>query len=98
MEPGEFAAMVRDIRAVEAALGRVNYTRTADEAKNVQFRRSLFVVKDVAAGELFTPQNVRSIRPSHGLHTRHFNEVVGRRAAAPIERGTPLSWAHVAED
>ena len=98
MEPDEFAGMVRDIRAVEAALGVVNYTRTADEAKNVQFRRSLFVVEDVAAGELFTPQNVRSIRPAQGLHTRHLSEILGRRAASRIERGTPLSWEHVAQD
>ena len=98
MEPEEFAAMVRDIRAVEAAVGGVNYTRTTDEAKNVQFRRSLFVVEDVEAGELFTAQNVKSIRPALGLHTRHFDEIVGRRAAAHIERGTPLSWDHVAQD
>jgi N-acetylneuraminate synthase len=59
------------------------------------FRRSLFVVEDVKQGEAFTAANVRSIRPGHGLHTRHFAEVLGKRAAREIKRGTPLSWDFV---
>jgi sialic acid synthase SpsE len=49
-------------------------------------------VQDVKRGDPFTVENVRSIRPGHGLHTRHFSEVLGRRAARDIERGTPMSW------
>lgn len=92
MEPDEFAAMVRAIREVEQALGSVSYRRTASEEKNVCFRRSLFVVEDVKAGEVLTDKHVRPIRPGHGLLPRHFEEVLGRRASRDIVRGTPLSW------
>ena len=60
------------------------------------FRRSLFVVKDVKAGEAFTPDNVRSIRPGHGLHTRYLEQIIGRHATHDIGRGTPLAWEHLA--
>jgi pseudaminic acid synthase len=62
-----------------------------EEASRV-FRRSLFVVEDVKRGEMFTAENVRSIRPGYGLHTRHLDQVLGKRAIRDIERGTPLSW------
>ncbi len=92
LEPDEFKAMVTAIRTTEKALGRVNYEVSANEAKCRQFRRSLFVVADVKAGEPFTEQNVRSIRPGHGLHPRHLGEVMGRRAKRDVKCGTPLSW------
>lgn len=92
LEPDEFAAMVAAIRTTEQALGRVNYTASANETKLRAFRRSLFVVADVKAGEPFTAQNVRSIRPGHGLHTRHLGEVLGRQAVRDVKRGTPLNW------
>ncbi len=92
LEPMEFKAMVEGVRASEKLLGRVNYGLTAAEAKSRVFRRSLFVVEDVRAGEVFTEQNVRSIRPGQGLHTRHLEVVLGRRATSYIERGTPLRW------
>ena len=92
LEPDEFAAMVAAIRTTEQALGRVNYTASANETKLRAFRRSLFVVADIKAGEPFTAQNVRSIRPGHGLHTRHLGEVLGRHAVRDVQRGTPLSW------
>jgi N-acetylneuraminate synthase len=92
LEPHEFKAMVEAIRTVEKALGKVHYGITEQEAKSRVFRRSLFVVKDMKAGEMFTEENVRSIRPGYGLHPRHLNDVLGRRAARDIKRGTPLSW------
>ena len=92
LEPEEFAAMVAAIRTTEKALGRVNYEVSANEAKSRQFRRSLFVVADVKAGEPFTTQNIRSIRPGHGLHTRHLAEVLGKKATREVKRGMPLSW------
>lgn len=92
LEPDEFKAMVAAIRTTEKALGRVNYEVSANEAKSRQFRRSLFVVADVKAGEPFTAQNIRSIRPGPGLHTRHLEEVVGRKATRDVQRGTPLNW------
>lgn len=97
LEPEEFAAMVAAIRTAEKALGRVNYDISANEAKSRQFRRSLFVVADVKAGEVFTAQNVRSIRPGHGLHTRHLGEVLGKQAKYDVRRGTPLSWELVGD-
>ena len=88
--------MVKDIRAAERALGTVHYGVSEREAASRVFRRSLFTVAEVAAGEAFTPKNVRSIRPSHGLHTRHLEEVLTRRAARNLARGTPLEWEHIA--
>ena len=85
--------MVDAIRVAEKALGQVSYQVSPNESKSRVFRRSLFVVEDVKAGEPFTEQNVRSLRPGHGLHTRHLGEVLGRKAACDIKRGTPLDWA-----
>ncbi len=92
LEPREFREMVEAIRITEQALGTVHYGVSEHEAAGRMFRRSLFVVEDVRSGERFTPVNVRSIRPGHGLHPRHFKEVLGRRASRDIERGTPLGW------
>lgn len=92
LEPQEFKAMVDAVRVAEKALGEVHFGVSDKEAASRAFRRSLFIVKDVKRGDKFTAENVRSIRPGHGLHTRHLDEVLGRRAACDIERGTPLSW------
>jgi pseudaminic acid synthase len=92
LEPQEFKAMVDAVRTAEQALGEVHFGLSSKEEASRAFRRSLFVVEDVKRGETFTAANVRSIRPGHGLHTRHFDEVLGKRAVRDIERGTPLSW------
>ncbi len=92
LEPREFQTMVDAVRTAEKALGKVFYGVTPQEAKSHVFRRSLFVVEDVKAGESFTVKNVRSIRPGHGLHPRHIDEVIGRPATRDILRGTPLDW------
>lgn len=92
MEPDEFARMVADIRQAERALGAISYEQTSEERKNVCFRRSLFVVEDVRAGDVFTGRNVRVIRPGYGLLPRHLQDVLGKRAARDVPRGTPLSW------
>ncbi len=96
LEPGEFREMVERVRLVEQALGSVTYGPGEGEEASRIFRRSLFVVADMAAGESFTGENVRSIRPGVGLHTRHLDEIIGREAAVDISRGTPLSWEHLA--
>jgi N-acetylneuraminate synthase len=98
LEPGEFRAMVQAVRDAERALGEVNYTVSPQESKSRQFRRSLFVVADMRAGDTFTPQNVRSLRPAAGLHPRHYDTIIGRRAARDIPRGTPLQWDLIAGD
>ncbi len=97
LEPNEFKAMVEAVRAAEKALGSVQFACGPHEANSRKFRRSLFVVEDMKKGDLFTKQNVRSIRPANGLHPRHLNEVLGKRAACDVERGTPLSWTLVAD-
>jgi pseudaminic acid synthase len=97
LEPDEFRDMVRAVRVTERALGKVYFGVSSREANSRTFRRSLFVVENVKQGEVFTTKNVRSIRPAHGLHTRHLPEVLGKHAACDIELGTPLSWELVAE-
>jgi N-acetylneuraminate synthase len=97
MEPHEFAAMVRDVREAEAALGVVRYGPSAREQDSARYRRSLFVVSDIAAGEEITRENVRSIRPGDGLAPRHLPSVLGRRARTPLTRGTPLGWEDLSE-
>lgn len=97
LEPEEFRAMVEAIRVAETALGEVRYGGDPEEEKSRAFRRSLFVVRDVKAGEVFTEENVRSIRPGHGLPPKHLKEVLGQKAAEDLARGTPLSWKHVTQ-
>jgi len=92
LEPDEVKATVDASRVAEKALGEVYFGLSPNEGNSRVFRRSLFVVENVKRGGLFTTQNVRSIRPGHGLHTRHMQEILGQRAARDIERGTPLSW------
>jgi len=96
LDPEEFKAMVDAVRTAEKALGSPQFAPGKREANSLKFRRSLFVVENVKRGDLFTEQNVRSIRPTDGLHPRHLNEVLGQRAARDIARGTPLSWELVA--
>ena len=92
LEPDEFKTMVEAVRTAENALGVAHYGVSEREAKSRIFRRSLFVVRDMNAGEMLTAENVRSIRPGYGLHTRCLDEVIGRHASQEIKRGTPLSW------
>ncbi|MGE5403936.1 MAG: pseudaminic acid synthase [Candidatus Saccharibacteria bacterium] len=92
LEPDEFRRMVDAIRIAEKALGKVHYGVSEREAKSKVFRRSLFVVENLKAGEEFTAKNVRSIRPAYGLHTRELPNIIGRRARTDIARGTPLNW------
>jgi pseudaminic acid synthase len=92
LEPAMFQAMVSAVRVAEKALGVARFEPDPKEVESRRFRRSLFVVEDVRAGEVLTPANVRSIRPAGGLHTRHYEEVLGRRAARDIPRATPLAW------
>jgi N-acetylneuraminate synthase len=95
LEPHEFRAMVEAVRIAEKALGEVRFGGSGKEGSSLAFRRSLFVVEDVQPGEIFTAANVRSIRPGNGLHTRYLKDVLGKRAARRIKRGTPLNWDFV---
>jgi N-acetylneuraminate synthase len=97
LEPAEFKAMVEAVRVAEKSLGEIHFGPTDSERTSRVFRRSLFVVEAVRRGETFSPENIRSIRTGHGLHTRHLPQIVGKRAACDIERGTPMSWDLVAK-
>ena len=92
LEPEEFKAMVSAIRQVEKALGKVSYELTERQKAMRKFSRSLFVAKDMKAGEVFTEENVRSVRPGVGLHPKYLRDILGRRARFDIKAGTPLSW------
>jgi N-acetylneuraminate synthase len=95
LEPGEFQAMAQAVRTAEKALGRVHYGVNGPEAQLQGYRRSLFAVKEIKAGEVFTPENVRSIRPGQGLPPKYLDEILGRRAAVDLPRGTPIQWRHL---
>jgi len=97
LEPQEFKAMVDAVRIAERALGMVHFGASPLELKSRIFRRSLFVVQDLRQGQPFNDDNVHSIRPGHGLHTRHLREVLGKHATRDIEKGTPLTWDLVAK-
>lgn len=92
MEPEEFRLMVDNIRKIEAALGRVTYGLTPKQEREREHSRSLFVARDIKAGEVFTPENLRSVRPAEGLHTMYYEEILGRKAAKDALLGTPMSW------
>lgn len=92
LEPEEFSQMVRSVREVEKALGDISYELSDKSMKSREFSRSLFVVKDVKEGEIFTEENVRSIRPGFGLHPKYYNYILGKKAAKDIDKGTPLKW------
>ncbi len=88
--PDEFARMVEAVHTSHRAAGSIKYGETDQEAASL--RRSLFAVESIEEGEAFSEENIRSIRPGHGLHPRHLDDFLGQRAACNIERGTPLSW------
>lgn len=92
MEPREMAQLVMESHRAWLALGQVSYGTSAADASSLMFRRSLYVVGYVKAGEEFTSENVRAIRPGLGLAPKHLGDVLGRIAGCDIDRGTPLSW------
>ena len=92
MKSDEFKAMVKSVREVEKAIGQVSYDLTEKMKKSRELSRSLFVVKDIKACEIFTEENIRSIRPGYGLHPKYLNEILGKRANQDIKKGIALSW------
>ena len=95
LEPEEFRQMVDAVRNAEKALGEVKYTLTEKQRKSREFSRSLFVVKDIKKDEIFTEENVRSIRPGFGLHPKYYQDILGKKASRDIKKGTPLSWSMI---
>lgn len=92
LEPNELKELVKSVREAEKAIGKPSYDVGNKESENIVFRKSLFVVKDIKKGEKLSPENIRSIRPGHGLPPKYYEEVIGKIAAKDIERETPLSW------
>jgi RimJ/RimL family protein N-acetyltransferase len=92
LDPGEFRAMVDAVRSAEQALGSPHFGPSPGEQANTAFRRSLFVTAAVKQGEVLTVDNVRSVRPAHGLHPRYLPDVLGRVAARDLAAATPLAW------
>ena len=92
LEPDELATMIAQIKDVHQAVGTVAFGPKPSEVGSVTYRRSLYAVADIAAGEPLTPDNVRSIRPGLGLPPKHLGEIINRRAARDIRRGDPLQW------
>jgi len=97
LEPSELSDLVKGCRTAFEALGQVNYTRTIGEEENAVFRRSLYVVRDIAAGEILSGDSIKSIRPGYGLAPKHYEAVLGRLAKHDILRGTPLGWSDLEE-
>jgi sialic acid synthase SpsE len=95
LKPDEFKAMVDGVRKAEKTLGVIKYAGVNNESKSKKFRRSLFVVEDMKKGDIFTENNLKSIRPSNGLHTKFYDDIIGRKARTDLEKGTPLSWTIV---
>jgi N-acetylneuraminate synthase len=95
LEPDEFRTLVADCKRAWRSLGSATYDLQGCEQGSVTYRRSLYVVRDIAAGEELTRENVRSIRPGHGLPPKHLPEVLGRQAARDLKRGEPLDWPSV---
>jgi N-acetylneuraminate synthase len=95
LEPAELAMLADGVRTAWEALGQVNYERVPSEQGNVVFRRSVYAVRDIAAGEAFTPDNIRVIRPGFGLAPRHYDALIGRRARCAVKRGTAMTWEFV---
>ena len=97
LEPHELNNLVRDVNSAWRALGGVHYALSESEKGNVKFRRSLYVVKDMKEGDIFTDENLRSIRPGYGLSPKYLDKLLGKKASKPIQRGTPISLQHVTD-
>ncbi|SDA58336.1 N-acetylneuraminate synthase [Lachnospiraceae bacterium G11] len=92
MEPAEFKEMVDNIRIVEKAKGKVTYDLAPKQMAEREHARSLFIAADIKAGEILTPENLRSVRPANGLHTKYYEELLGRKVVRDCKYGEPMSW------
>lgn len=92
LEPDELRTLCEGVDLAWRALGGVRYEKSESEIGNAQFRRSLYVVADMKAGDRLSPENLRSIRPGFGLAPKHYDTLLGKRVNQDIPRGTPMSW------
>lgn len=98
MEPEEFAQMATDVHNIEQAIGKCTYELTDAQKRGKRNARSLYVVEDVKAGEVFTEQNVRSIRPGRGIATWYIDEILGKKASVDVKRGTAMKWEFISKE
>lgn len=92
MSMAEFTDMVENVRIAKQVIGNVKYGPSPGEMDNLKFRRSLFVVKDIKKGEVFTSENIRSIRPSAGIKPKYYKDIIGKKALSDLKKGSPLSF------
>lgn len=97
LEPAELAALCRDSKTAWQALGKVDYGRKSSEQGNIKFRRSLYFVKDMKAGDVITADCIRSVRPGYGLVPKHLGEIINSTLNVPVQRGMPVMWEYIAE-
>ncbi len=98
LEPEELKSLVIESERAFLAMGKVNYCISEKEQKSLQYKRSLYVVEDMQDGDTFSEKNVRSIRPSNGLHTRYYDDILGKKATQNIQAGTALHWDLIAKN
>jgi len=98
LEPDELTSLCKECKNAWLALGNVNYARKNSEQTNAIFRRSLYVVEDIAKGELFNANNIRSIRPGHGVAPKYLPEFIGKTARTSLKKGTPLAIDHIKQE
>lgn len=97
LEPAELAALCRDSKLAWQAMGQVDYSRKESEADNAKFRRSLYFVRDMAAGEVISADDIRSVRPGFGLAPKHYEQLIGRALKVAVKQNTPTRWDCVAD-
>ena len=92
MEPHELKMLVEETKRAWESLGQVSYGPTDAERKSLIFRRSIYVAKDIKAGEVFTKENIRVVRPGLGLAPKFYETILGRSTSADLKKGTPVNW------
>lgn len=95
LEPEELSGLVTETQRAWEAMGGVHYSGTQNESPSRQFRRSIYVSKDIAAGEMLTQENIKIVRPAFGLAPKHWEQVVSKTAATDLKQGTALQWEHI---
>jgi pseudaminic acid synthase len=98
LDKNEFKEMVQAVRDTEKLLGKVSYEMSEKKQKSRQFARSLYISADIKKGEVFSEQNIRSIRPGYGLHPRHLHEFLGKKAAKELKKGERVSFSMIEDD
>jgi pseudaminic acid synthase len=95
LEPSELHRLCLDTRSAWSALGKAGYERKPVEEASIKFRRSVYVVKDIKKGDVFSKDNIRSIRPGYGLAPKYIENILGKSAVCDLEHGTALQWKYI---